>query len=118
MPINLDYNQLYNQMTSPFAATMSPWAQGQVANNVAQQTMNSFGNAAALSSANMQARYPYDAAMSIEREKTNRLMQLLNSPLLSKLLGGVGGFTSNVGQGVQMPYTPGPSPRGQMTYDR
>lgn len=100
MPAYLDYNQMLNQMSSPFSATMSPFAQGQQANNIAQQTMNAFGNAAALSSANRQAAYPYEAQMMIEQEKSARLGQLLNSPLLAKLLGGMGGFTSNFGQGV------------------
>lgn len=110
MPGYIDYNQMLGQLSSPFSATMSPFAQGQVANNIAQQTNNAFSNAAALSSANMQARYPMEAAMQIEREKSARLGQLLNSPLLAKLLGGMGGgFTTNFGQGIGGP--PQPAPR-------
>jgi hypothetical protein len=117
MPINLDYNQLLNQMSSPIRGTMSPFGQGQVAQGIADQTMNAFGNAAALSSANRQAAYPFEAQMMIEQEKSGRLNQLLNSPLLARLLGGgAGGFTSNFGQGIggppqPAPATPTPPPR-------
>jgi len=115
MPFNLDYNQMLNQMSSPFSGTMSPFAQGQVAQNVANQTMQGFGNAAALSSANMQAKYPYEAAMAIEQEKSARFGQLL--PLLQRLLGGgAGGFTTNFGQGIggpPQPSTPGPMQNGR-----
>lgn len=107
MAFNLDYNQLLGQMSSPFMGTMSPFGQGQVAQGIANQTMNAFGNAAALSSANRQAAYPYEAQMMIEREKSARLGQLLNSPLLARLLGGMNGFTSNFGQGI------GPAPAPQ-----
>ncbi len=109
MPINLDYNQLLGQMSSPFQGTMSPFNQGQVAQGIANQTMNAFGNAAALSSANRQAAYPYEAAMAIEQEKSARLAQLLQSPLLARLLGGMSGFTSNFGQGVGSGSAPAPA---------
>jgi hypothetical protein len=100
MPINgiIDFNQMLNQQSSPFQGTMSPFAQGQVANNMAQQTMNAFGNAAGLSSANRQAAYPYEAQMMIEKEKSARFGQLL--PLLQRLLGNSSGFTTNFGQGI------------------
>jgi hypothetical protein len=49
----------------------------------------------------MQARYPAEAAVQIEREKSARMAQLLNSPLLKALIGGGNtGFTTNFGQGI------------------
>jgi len=105
----LNYNQLLSQLSQP--AMFSPAGQYNTLQNAANATTQGFANAAALSSANLQARYPYEAAMQIEREKSARIQQILNSPLLQALVGGGGntGFTTNFGQGINRP-TAGPAP--------
>lgn len=89
---------------NPYAAQQfAPVMQGMSAmNNLGNQISSGFALANALSSANLQARAPYDASMQIEQMRQQGQNQRLASILPALLSafgggGGSGGFSTNYG---------------------